>query len=128
MNRGFVLDGVELLYHLRQTPCAKAGQDDNAEQVERVGTKERSKDARLRRGCRIGNLCQTVDRFHKAALAHQHSGNDNRNAKQHDDALNKVIDGGCHVAACDDVNRGQNRHENDTDGVVNVECHAEQAG
>ena len=92
------------------------------------GPKNEAKTPGCARGCRIGNLCQTVDRFHKAALAHQHSGNDNHNAKQHDDALNKVIDGSCHVAACDDVNRGQNRHENDTDGVVNVECHAEQAG
>ncbi len=67
-------------------------------------------------------------RLHEAALAHQHSGDDDDNACEHNDALNKIVDCGRHIAAGNDVNRREKRHQNNADGVINVECHAEQAG
>ena len=55
-------------------------------------------------------------------------GDDSDDAHDHDDALNKVIDGGGHVAPGNDIDSREHRHNNDAHRVVNVEGHAEQAG
>ena len=57
----------------------------------------------------------------------QHRGNDGRDAKDHDNALNKIIDGGRHIAACNDIDTGEYRHDDDAYGVIDVKRHTEQA-
>ena len=46
-----------------------------------------------------------------AELAHQYGNNNNHDAEQHNQTLNKVIDCGCHIAAGDNVNTGQDCHD-----------------
>ena len=71
---------------------------------------------------------QALQGGHKAALAVEHGGDDGDDADEHDDALDEVVDGGGHVAAGDDIDAGEHRHDDDAHGVVDVKRHAEQAG
>jgi len=121
------LDGVEFLHHLGQAPGAQGGEDDHAQQIHRVGTEEGGEHAGG--GGRLsGHLGQLGQGRHKAALAVQHRHDDGGDAEKHDDALDKVVDGGGHVAPGDDVDAGEDGHDDDADGVVDVKGHAEQTG
>ena len=66
--------------------------------------------------------------FKKTALGIEHGGNDDADAHQHDTALDKVIDGSGHIAAGDHIDTCKDPHQNDADGVIHVERHAEKPG
>ena len=76
----------------------------------------------------IGDAGEAVDGRQEAALGVQHRKDDCGDAEQHDNALDKVVDRGGHVAACNDVDSGQDCHDDDTDCVVDVKSHSEQTG
>ncbi len=122
------LDGVELLDHLGQAPGAQGGEEHHAQQVQGVGAEEGGKDAGVPGTPRGPHLGQPLQGGQKAPLAVEHGGNDGADAEDHDDALDKVVDGGGHIAAGDDIHSGEHRHDDDAHGVVDVKGHAEQAG
>ena len=62
----------------------------------------------------------------ETALAVEDGGHHGDNAHQHDDALDKIVDGGGHVAPGDDIHAGEHGHDHDAHGIVDVERHAEQ--
>ena len=49
-------------------------------------------------------------------------------SEEHDDALNKIVDGSCHISADNDIDCGEQCHYDDADAVVNGKCHGEQTG
>ena len=128
LDISLVLDGVELLHHLGQAPGAQRGQDDDAQQTERIGSEEGVERARNRGGARVLHLGKTVERFHEAALIHKHRRDDRHNADDHDNALDEVVDRRRHVAARDNIDTRQHAHGDDAPDVVDVERHAEQTG
>ena len=56
------------------------------------------------------------------ALAVEYGGNDGADPKNHDDALDKVVDGGGHIPPGNDIHAGEHRHHNDAQGVVDVKA------
>ncbi len=58
----------------------------------------------------------------------EHRRDDGADAEEHDDALDKVVDGGGHIAAGNHVHTGEDGHGDDANGVINVKGHAEQPG
>ena len=124
---GLVFDGVKLLRHLRQAPGAQRGQDDHAEQVQRVRPQEGGERAG-RGGYRgVGHRRQLLQRLGQAAELGQGGRDDGHNAGEHDDALDKVVHHGGHVAARNDVDGREHSHEENADRVVNVKGHGKQA-
>ena len=118
-------DGVELLHHLRQSPGAQAGQDHDAQQVQRVGPEHAHE--RAVHGGQIGrNARQLVDGLGEPAVVHQDGHNDRDDAQQHDDALQKVVHDRGHVAADDHIDAGDRRHADHACLVGQAERHAEQ--
>ena len=127
-DRGFILDGIELLYHLGQAPGAQRGEDDHKHQPQRIRAKEGIENTGGRGDRSVLHLSQTVQCLHKAALGIENRRDNGDNTHQHDQALDKVVDGCGHIAAGDHINGGQHRHQNDAHRIVDVERHAEQAG
>ncbi len=128
-----ILDGVELLDHLRETPGTEGRQDDDAEECHRV----RAEEAREKTLCALQSRFRDVgcvdDReflhgVQEATLTVQDRCDDRRDTAEHDDALDEVIERGCHVAAGDDIDSGQERHNDDDDMVVDAEGHPEETG
>ena len=124
----FRADGVELLHHLRKAPGAQRSENDHAEKFQRLGAEEGGE--RAGRGGHGGVLHagERVHGRHEAAVFIEHCQHHHDDAAQHDQALNKIVDGRGHVAARHHVDAGQRRHEDDTERVVDVEGHAEQPG
>lgn len=98
------------------------------QQVQGVGAEEGGEDAGDVRDGGVAHLGQSLQGGHKASLAVEDGGDDGADAHDHDDALDEVVDGGGHVAAGDDIHPGEDRHDDDTHGIVDVKGHAEQAG
>ena len=117
------------MYHLRKSPGTKGGQDDNSEKIGRIGAEEGREGALLSERC--GNIAlnfgELYYRIQKTALIIQYGYNDGADAEQHDNALDKIIDGSRHIAAQYDIDSGQNSHCDDTDGIRNIERDPEQA-
>ena len=122
-----ILDGVELLHHLGQSPRTQRGEDDHAQQIDGIGAEEGGEHAGRCGHRGIAHLTQLVERLQEAALTLEHSADDRADAHDHDQALNEVVDGGGHVAAGDDVHAGKHGHDDDAHGIVDVKRHAEQA-
>ena len=123
----FVADCIEFVRHLRQSPCAERGQDDNAEQVDRIRAEQRCELAVRHSGDRF----QHIDRCAEAAVVIEDADHNCGDADEHNHALNEVIDRCCGVAAEDDIDRAQHGHC-DHDILIGVrggevECHCEQA-
>ena len=121
-----MLDSVELLNHLRKSPGAQRGQNNNSEQSQRVGAEERVERAGRSRYGFVSYLCKTVESLHKAAVVNENSRDYRDNADNHDNTLNKVVDSRSHVAARDNVNTREHAHSDDTPNVGNVERHFKQ--
>ena len=49
-------------------------------------------------------------------------------ANDHDNTLDKIVDGGGHVAASDNIHSGEHRHNDDADSVVDVKGHGKEPG
>ena len=133
LYRFFIFDGIELLDHLRKTPGAERRQDDDTEQSGRVRAEEAREKALCALQSRFGDIGRVDDGklFHgvqEAALAVQDRCDDRRDTAEHDDALDEVIERGSHVAAGDDIDGGQERHDEDDDMVVDAEGHPEETG
>ena len=129
----FIFDGIELLDHLRKAPGTERRQDDDAEQSGRV----RAEEAREKALCALQSGFGDVGRVddgeflhgvQEAALAVQDRRDDRRDTAEHDDALDEVIERCGHVTAGDDVDGGQERHDEDDDMVVDAEGHPEETG
>ncbi len=123
----FTFDGIKLLHHLRQAPCTERGKEHHADQVERIRSQEGSKGT-ADIACAVLYLGEFFHGGHETALTAQHGGNDHHDTDEHDHALDKIVDGGSHVAAGDNIDAGQHAHGDNAYGVVNVEGHAEQTG
>ena len=128
-----ILDGIELLDHLRETPGTEGRQDDDTEECERVRAEEaREKALRaLQSGFRDVRRVDDGEFLHsvqEAALAVQDRRDDSADAEEHDDALNEVVERRGHVTAGNDVDRGQERHDDNDDVVVDAEGHSEETG
>ena len=129
MDGALTLDGIELPDHLGQTPGAQGGKQDDAQQAEGIRAEEGIEDAGH---IPVGNAGilgggQAAEGGHESALAAQNGGDDRHDAEEHDDSLDEIIDRGGHVAAHDNVDGGEHGHDDDADGIVNVEGHPEQA-
>ena len=129
MDGTFALDGVELADHLGQAPGAQGGEDHDPKEAQGIRAEEGVEDSghiavRDGRILRRGQAAQGGD---EAAVGAQHRTDDRDDADQHDDALDKVVDRGGHIAADDYVDGGEHCHGDDADGIVDVERHSEQA-
>ena len=124
------LDGVKLLHHLGQAPGAQTGQQDYSQEIDGIWPKEGGEDTRHLAvdGGGVGDGGQTVQGLAKAPLGVEYRGDDHTDAHQHDAALDEIVDGRGHVAAGDHIDPRQDAHEDDADGVVDVESHAEEPG
>ena len=122
----FVLDSVEFSYHLRQAPCAERGEDNNAEEVNRVGAEKAV--VRVGIAIRVGNLTEHIEGLGKTAVFIEYSYYNSGYADEHEYTLNKVIERGSLIAADDNVYRCDNAHYDDTDSVIDVESLFKQAG
>ena len=123
----FIFDGVELLHHLRKTPGSKAGQQHHACQTAGIRTKEGGEGAGGIGNRRVGDFAQLLNGFGNAAVISSHRNNHGDDAENHNDALDKVVDGSGHITAHDDINGRQHRHGDDANRVINVKGHAKQS-
>ena len=120
-----VLDGIELLHHLRQAPGAQRREDDDTEKVGRIGTEHRGEDAlEVRAAIYLGKRGHGL---HEAAVIAQDGRDDGDDAHKHDDALEKVVHNRGHVAADHNIHAGDKRHGDDAHLIGQAECHTEQA-
>ena len=122
----FVLDSVEFSYHLRQTPCAERGKDNNAEEVYRVGAEKAV--VRVGIALSVGYLTEKVEGVGKTAVFIEDSYYNSGYADEHENTLNKVIERGSLIAADDNVYGGDKPHYDDTDSVIDVESLFKEAG
>ena len=100
----------------------------HAQQVQGGGAEEGGKDAGGGGHLRVAHLGQPLQGSQKAPLAVQDGGDHRHDAEDHDDALDKVVDGGSHIAPGDDIHSSEHCHDYHTHGVVDVKGHAEQPG
>ena len=128
MNCALIFDGIEFLDHLGQSPGSQGSQDHNAKQVQRIRSEEGGKSAGL--GCCRGILHhgEGAYRGEKAPIGFQYGGDHGADAKKHDQSLDKVVDGCCHIASGNHIDAGQHCHQYDADRIINVKCHAEETG
>ena len=110
----FTLDGVELMYHLRQSPCAERSQYYNTQQVQRVGTEYGVQGVGLSVDF---NLSQCSQSRSQTALILNGTDHNSGDADEHNNALNEVVDRSCRVAAQNDIDRGQQCHDNNDDFI-----------
>ena len=71
---------------------------------------------------------QGIERLHKAAVVPQNHGHHGNDPKDHNNPLDKIIDGCGHISPSYYINPCQHRHDDNTDGIVNIEGHAEKTG
>ena len=111
VNSLLILDGVELVHHLGKTPGTEGGQNYNAEETCRVRAEEAGQKPLASLESRNGhiirrNLGKLLEGCEETALALQHRDDNRADAEQHDDSLDKVIEGCGHVSADDNVHGG----------------------
>lgn len=94
-------------------------------QVEEVGAEEAREGAKLI-GARCLDLRELDDGFRQSSLRLQDRDDDGRDADEHDDALQKVIDDRGHVTAQHDVYAGYDGHADDAPLVGHAKRHREQ--
>ena len=124
----FVADGVELAHHLRQSPGSQGGQHDDTQQVDGLRPQERDERA-VQRRCGLGrNLRQTLHRRGESPISVEYGRNDGTDTYQHDQPLDEVVHGSCHVAAYHDINTGEDGHAQHAPDIIHVESHAEKPG
>ena len=69
-----------------------------------------------------------MDRVVEAAVSVEDSQNNSADTEEHDNTLDKIVECSSHVSADDDVNTGQDSHDDQADTVGNIKRHSEQAG
>ena len=137
-NSRLVGDGVELTYHLRQSPSAERSQYDNTEQTERSRSEPRGEVARLEVGKQSRLVLQVVSRGHcvahlvhslnESALTVEHNGNDSCYTEEHDDALDEIVDSRGLISSEDDIHGSEQCHDDGAILVGYAESHLEEFG
>ena len=121
------------MHHLGKSPGTQGGQDNDAEQVHRVGTEKAGQKALASLKSGNGNIIcgdqgQLMDGIEESAVSFQDGQDDRGDTEEHDDTLNKIVECGCHVSADDDIYTGQDCHDNEADTVGDIKSHSEEAG
>ena len=75
-----------------------------------------------------GQLGQAFHRIHKSTLSGQYCPDHCNDPEDHNDSLNKVIDGSGHISSKDHIDAGKGSHKDHTHRIRNVKSHPEQSG
>ena len=75
-----------------------------------------------------GQLGQAFHCIHKSTLSGQYCPDHCNDPEDHNDSLDKVIDGSGHISSKDHIDAGKGSHKDHTHRIRNVKSHPEQSG
>ena len=121
----FTLDRVELLDHLRQSPCSEGCQNDDIHESHRIRAEEGRKRTLLPCRDRIvaWNRGKRLHCFEEAAVSVQNGENNCHDTDQHDNTLDEIVVDCRRVSAKQDVDACECCHHDDTVDIRDTECH-----
>ena len=93
----FVLYSVELLHHLRESPCTERCKDNNSEEVERIRSEYRTESIGIT--LVVLDSVESVNSFGETVLLLDCEDNDSWYTYEHNNSLEEIIESSCLVAA-----------------------------